>query len=239
MGLEHVVITSVNRDELADGGAAIYADLIRRIHAELPGCSVEVLIPDFKGNEDALRTVVEAKPEILGHNLETVERVHPWVRPGGRYWRSISFLGAVKKMDAGMLTKSGIILGMGELEEEIYQAMRDLREAAVDILTLGQYLRPSEHHTPVDRWVTPDEFRRWKEIGERELGFRHIESGALVRSSYHAKEQAREVQAGGPGRITEVMEADIPAPSEVLGPDGTVRVLGELPGPKLVQIGGL
>ena len=239
MGLEHVVITSVNRDELADGGAAIYADLIRRIHAELPGCSVEVLIPDFKGNEDALRTVVEAKPEILGHNLETVERVHPWVRPGGRYWRSISFLGAVKKMDAGMLTKSGIILGMGELEEEIYQAMRDLREAAVDILTLGQYLRPSEHHTPVDRWVTPDEFRRWKEIGERELGFRHIESGALVRSSYHAKEQAREVQAGGPGRITEVMEADIPAPSEVLGPDGPVRVLGELPGPKLVQIGGL
>jgi lipoic acid synthetase len=218
MGLEHVVITSVNRDELADGGASIYADLIRRIHAQLPGCSVEVLIPDFKGNEDALQVVVEARPEILGHNLETVERVHPWVRPGGRYWRSISFLGAVKKMDAGMLTKSGIILGMGELEEEIYQAMRDLREAAVDILTLGQYLRPSEHHTPVDRWVTPDEFRRWKEIGERELGFRHIESGALVRSSYHAKEQAREVQAGGPGRITEVMEADMPAPSERLSP---------------------
>jgi lipoic acid synthetase len=239
MQLEHVVITSVNRDDLADGGAAIYAELIERIHADLPACSVEVLIPDFKGNEDALRTVVAAKPEILGHNLETVERVHPWVRPGGRYWRSISFLGAVKRMDPSMLTKTGIILGMGELEEEVYQAMRDLREAAVDILTLGQYLRPSEHHTPVDRWVTPEEFRRWKAIGERELGFRHVESGALVRSSYHAKEQAREVEAGGAGRITEILEADLPAPAEVMGPGGVVRVLGEVPGPRLVQLGSL
>jgi len=215
MALEHVVITSVNRDELPDGGAGIYADTIRRIHQAVPGCSVEVLIPDFKGDEDALRTVVEAKPAILGHNLETVERLHPDVRPGGRYWRSISFLGAVKKMDPEMLTKTGIILGMGEEADEIRQAMADLREAAVDILTLGQYLRPSPMHIPVARWVTPDEFAAWKRVGEEEHGFRHVESGPLVRSSYHAKEQAREVEAGGPGSIVDVLEADVPAPAEV------------------------
>ncbi|MEJ2203072.1 MAG: lipoyl synthase [Gemmatimonadota bacterium] len=215
MGLEHAVITSVNRDELADGGASIYADTIRRIHDTVPGCSVEVLIPDFKGDEDALRVVVEAKPEILGHNLETVERLHPDVRPGGRYWRSISFLGAVKRMDPDMLTKTGIILGMGEEAPEVRQAMADLREAAVDILTLGQYLRPSPMHIPVARWVAPEEFASWKRIGEEEQGFRHVESGPLVRSSYHAREQAREVEAGGPGAITTVLEADIPAPAEV------------------------
>ena len=213
--LEHVVITSVNRDELPDGGAGIYAETIRRIHDQVPGCSVEVLIPDFKGDEDALRTVVEAEPHILGHNLETVERLHPDVRPGGRYWRSISFLGAVKKMDPGMLTKTGIILGMGEEADEIRQAMEDLREASVDILTLGQYLRPSSMHIPVARWVTPDEFAEWKRFGEEEVGFRHVESGPLVRSSYHAKDQAREVEAGGPGAITDVVEADVAAPAEV------------------------
>lgn len=215
MALEHVVITSVNRDELPDGGASIYADTIRQIHEAVPGCSVEVLIPDFKGDEDALATVVEAKPSILGHNLETVLRLHPDVRPGGRYWRSISYLGAVKRLDAGMLTKTGIILGMGEEPDEIRQAMIDLREAAVDILTLGQYLRPSPMHIPVARWVTPDEFHEWKRIGEEEYGFRHVESGPLVRSSYHAKEQARELEAGGPGKILNVMEADIPAPAEM------------------------
>jgi len=215
MELEHVVITSVNRDELPDGGAGIYAETIRQIHERVPGCSVEVLIPDFKGDEDALRVVVDAVPHILGHNLETVERLHPDVRPGGRYWRSISFLGAVKKMDAGMLTKTGIILGMGEEPHEIRQAMADLREAAVDILTLGQYLRPSPMHIPVARWVSPEEFAEWKRVGEEEYGFKHVESGPLVRSSYHAKEQAREVEAGGPGSITSVMEADIPAPAEM------------------------
>lgn len=215
MDLEHVVITSVNRDELADGGAGIYAETIRRIHDAVPGCSVEVLIPDFKGDEDALLTVVDAEPAILGHNLETVERLHPDVRPGGRYWRSISYLGAVKRLDADMLTKTGIILGMGEREEEIRQAMADLREASVDILTLGQYLRPSEMHIPVARWVTPEEFAVWKQVGEEEYGFRHVESGPLVRSSYHAKDQAREVEAGGPGKIQAVMEADVPAPAEV------------------------
>jgi lipoic acid synthetase len=223
LALEHVVITSVNRDELADGGASIYAETIRRIQAAVPGCSVEVLVPDFKGNEDALRTVVDAKPAILGHNLETVARLHPEVRPGGRYWRSISYLGAVKRMDPGMLTKTGIILGMGEQANEVRQAMSDLREASVDILTLGQYLRPSPMHVPVARWVSPDEFAMWKAVGEGEFGFKHVESGPLVRSSYHAKEQAREVEAGGPGRIQEVLEADVAAPAEVRLP-GLVQI---------------
>ena len=214
MDLDHVVITSVNRDELADGGAGIYAATIREVRARVPDCSVEVLIPDFKGDEEALRTVMDARPAILGHNLETVERLHPDVRPGGRYWRSISYLGSAKRIDASMLTKTGIILGMGERAGEIRQAMTDLREAAVDILTLGQYLRPSPQHIPVARWVTPEEFADWKRIGEEEYGFRHVESGPLVRSSYHAKEQAREVEAGGPGKIQEVMEADVPAPAE-------------------------
>jgi lipoic acid synthetase len=145
------------------------------------------------------------------------------VRPGGRYWRSISFLGAVKRMDPGMLTKTGIILGMGEQADEVRQAMSDLREASVDILTLGQYLRPSPMHVPVARWVSPDEFAMWKAVGEGEFGFKHVESGPLVRSSYHAKEQAREVEAGGPGRIQEVLEADVAAPAEVRLP-GLVQI---------------
>ena len=208
MALEHVVVTSVNRDDLLDGGASIYADTIRRIRAAVPGCSVEVLIPDFKGDERALRSVLDARPAILGHNLETVSRLHPEVRPGGRYWRSISYLGASKRMAPEIVTKTAMILGMGERPGEIRQAMRDLREAAVDILTLGQYLRPSSLHIPVVRWVTPEEFAEWKEIGEQEMGFRHVEAGPLVRSSYHAREQAREVEAGEPGRVREVMEAD-------------------------------
>ena len=213
--LEHVVITSVNRDELPDGGAAIFAETIRECRVRRPEMTIEVLIPDFKGDEDALRLVVEAKPDILNHNLETVERLHPWARPGGRYWRSISYLGAAKAMDPSMLTKSGIILGMGETVEEIRQAMVDLRKAAVDIVTLGQYLRPTEHHAPVARWVTPAEFASWKRVGEEELGFAHVESGPLVRSSYHAETQARTVGAGGVGEIREVLEADVPAPAEV------------------------
>lgn len=215
LGLEHVVITSVNRDELPDGGAGIYAETIREIHRRVPGCSVEVLIPDFKGDEAALRTVVEARPEIFGHNLETVERLHPEVRPGGRYWRSISLLGAAKRMDPEILTKTGLILGMGEEEHEVRQAMEDVRRAGVDILTLGQYLRPSPAHIPVARWISPEEFLQWKRFGEEELGFAHVEAGPLVRSSYHAKEQARQVAAGAPGPIQEIMEADLPAPAEV------------------------
>ncbi|MEX0856046.1 MAG: lipoyl synthase [Gemmatimonadota bacterium] len=226
MELEHVVITSVNRDELLDGGAAIYAATVHEIRARVPDCSVELLIPDFKGDEDALRTVVDVRPEILGHNLETVERLHPDVRPGGRYWRSISYLGAAKRMDPSILTKTGIILGMGERPEELRDAMRDLRSAGVDILTLGQYLRPSAAHIPVARWVTPEEFREWKRVGEEEFGFRHVESGPLVRSSYHAKEQARELEAGEAGPLREVLEADVPAPAERSGPELVQLTMG-------------
>jgi lipoyl synthase len=222
--LDHVVITSVNRDELADGGAGIFAETIRRCHEARPGLSVEVLIPDFKGDEAALRLVVEARPDILNHNLETVERLHPWARPGGRYWRSISLLGAAKAMDPKMLTKSGIMVGMGETQEEVAAALVDLRKASVDIVTIGQYLRPTVHHAPVARFVSPEEFAELKRMGEEELGFRHVESGPLVRSSYHAKRQARTVQAGGVGEIREILEADVPAPAELVQPAGHALV---------------
>jgi lipoic acid synthetase len=222
--LEHVVVTSVNRDELPDGGAAIFAETIRLTREARPTCTIEVLIPDFKGDEDALRAVVDARPDILNHNLETVERLHPWARPGGRYWRSISYLGAAKRMDPSMLSKSGVILGMGETGEEIRRAMADLRKASVDILTLGQYLRPSPHHAPVARWVTPDEFAAWKRVGESEMGYRHVESGPLVRSSYHAEKQARTVEAGEVGELRDILEADVPAPAEVVGPPPLVQI---------------
>ncbi|MBI4409424.1 MAG: lipoyl synthase [Gemmatimonadetes bacterium] len=204
--LEHVVVTSVNRDELGDGGAAIFAETIRQCRRHHPGCTVEVLIPDFKGSEPALRVVVDARPDILNHNLETVERLHPWARPGGRYWRSISLLGAAKRLEPAMPSKSGLILGLGETAPEIRQALEDLRRASVDILTLGQYLRPSAQHAPVARWVSPDEFAEWKRVGEAELGFRHVESGPLVRSSYHAAKQARTVHAGGVGEIRQIVD---------------------------------
>jgi lipoic acid synthetase len=229
--LEHVVVTSVNRDELEDGGAAIFAETIRLTREARPTCTIEVLIPDFKGDEDALRAVVDARPDILNHNLETVERLHPWARPGGRYWRSISYLGAAKRMDPSMLTKSGVILGMGETGEEVRQAMLDLRKASVDILTLGQYLRPSEHHAPVARWVTPDEFAEWKRAGEQEMGYRHVESGPLVRSSYHAEKQARTVEAGAAGELQDILEADVPAPAEVVGPGQTAAPVSDAGSP--------
>ncbi len=225
MELEHVVVTSVNRDELADGGAFIFAETIRQCRERRPTMTIEVLIPDFKGDEDALRTVIDARPDILNHNLETVERLHPWARPGGRYWRSISLLGAAKNIAPSMLTKSGIILGLGEARDEIRVAMEDLRRAGVDILTLGQYLRPSAHHAPVARWVTPDEFAEWKRVGEEELGYQHVESGPLVRSSYHAEKQARTVRAGGVGEIREILEADVPAPAEVMAGPATPRLV--------------
>ncbi len=215
MELNHVVITSVNRDELEDGGAGIFAETIRQIREARPTCTIEVLTPDFKGDEEAIAIVSRAKPDIYAHNLETVERLHPSARPGGRYWRSISFLGYAKKLDPDMLTKSGIMVGLGETQDEIRQALVDLRKAGVDIVTIGQYLRPSEHHAPVARWVTPQEFAEWKRIGEEELGFAHVESGALVRSSYHAETQARTVGAGGVGEITEVLEKDERAPGEL------------------------
>jgi lipoic acid synthetase len=194
MGLRHVVITSVDRDDLPNGGAEIFAASIAEIRRRLPETSIEVLIPDFKGNAEALRIVVEAKPDILNHNLETIERLYRIARPGGRYPRALELLRRAKELDRDMLTKSGIICGLGEDWDELLGAMRDLRAQDVDILTLGQYLRPSDQHLPIARWYTPDEFAELKRFG-LSLGYRHVESGPLVRSSYHAWEQVEAAKA--------------------------------------------
>jgi lipoyl synthase len=193
LNLRHVVITSVDRDDLPDFGAWVFAETIRQVHARLPGCSVEVLVPDFQGSEASIRTVLEAGPEIYNHNTETVPRLYKRCRPGGRYERVMRIFRLAREIAPQVPTKSGIIVGMGETIEEILRTMRDLRDVNVDILTLGQYLRPSERHHPLDRYYTPDEFRRLYDAG-MEMGFRHVESGPLVRSSYHAWEQ---VQAAG------------------------------------------
>jgi lipoic acid synthetase len=193
MRLQHAVITSVDRDDLPDFGAYIFAETIRQIKQRLPDCSVEVLVPDFQGNEDSIRTVLEAGPDIYNHNTETVPRLYKKCRPGGRYERVLNIFRTAKRLAPHIPTKTGIILGMGETLEEVEIVMRDLREVDVDILTLGQYLRPSDSHIKLDRYVTPEEFRRMREIGMA-MGFRHVESGPLVRSSYHAWEQ---VQAAG------------------------------------------
>jgi lipoic acid synthetase len=189
MNLNHAVLTSVNRDEQADGGAWVFAESIYWIRQLVPGCTVEVLIPDFKGNWPALQIVMDAKPEILNHNIETVPRLYKTVRPQAKYGRSLELLQRAKQMDGLALTKSGIMLGLGETEAEILQTMEDLRQHDVDILTLGQYLQPSRFHLPIERYVHPDEFARLKEAGEA-MGFRWVESGPLVRSSYHADGQA-------------------------------------------------
>jgi lipoic acid synthetase len=186
MGLRHAVITSVNRDELADGGAGIFAKTIREIRRLTPGCAVEVLIPDFEGNEEALETVLGERPDILNHNIETVRRLFPTVRPQGKYDRSLMLLARAKRRQAR--TKSGLMVGMGETAEEVREVMRDLRAAGCDILTLGQYLQPTKQHLPVSRFYHPDEFAAFKAEGLA-LGFAHVESGPLVRSSYHAERQ--------------------------------------------------
>jgi lipoic acid synthetase len=191
--LRHAVITSVDRDDLPDFGAYIFAETIRQIKQQLPDCSVEVLVPDFQGNLESIATVLEAGPDIYNHNTETVPRLYKKCRPGGRYPRVLEIFRTAKELAPDIPTKTGMILGMGETLEEVELVMRDLRDADVDILTLGQYLRPSESHIPLDRYVTPAEFRQLYEIG-MSLGFRHVESGPLVRSSYHAWEQ---VQAAG------------------------------------------
>ncbi len=188
LGLRYCVITSVNRDDLADGGALIFARCIRRVNDLVPGCRVEVLVPDFDGSMPALETVVRARPSVLNHNIESVRRVFPRVRPKGDYRRSLDLLAAAKEMDAGMPTKSGIIVGMGEQWDELVETMEDLRSVGCDLLTVGQYLRPSQKHLPVDRFYSPEEFDRIRAIGEG-LGFKHVASGPLVRSSYHADEQ--------------------------------------------------
>jgi len=188
MKLRHAVITSVNRDERQDGGAPIFAMVIRRIRELHPGCSIEVLIPDFKGSLEALRIVVDARPEILNHNVETVPRLFRKVQPQDRYEWAAATLSNAKRLDPEVLTKSGIMLGLGETLDEVQAVMRDLRGWGVEILTLGQYLQPSKQHLPIERYVTPDEFAALKAYG-LEIGFRWVESGPLVRSSYHAEQQ--------------------------------------------------
>jgi lipoic acid synthetase len=193
MNLQHVVLTSVDRDDLPDFGAWAFAETIRQIKSQVPGCSVEVLVPDFQGKESSIRTVLEANPDIYNHNTETVPRLYKKCRPGGRYERVMEIFRASKRIAPHIPTKTGMILGMGETIEEVIATMRDIRDTDVDILTLGQYLRPSADHIPIDRYVTPDEFALLKREGMA-MGFRHVESGPLVRSSYHAWEQ---VQAAG------------------------------------------
>lgn len=193
MNVQHAVLTSVNRDELRDGGAAIWAETITRIREASPQTGIEVLIPDFQGDWVALRVVMEAKPDILNHNIETVPRLYRRVRPQAKYARSIELLRVAKEMDPNAVTKTGMMLGLGEEEADIEPVLRDLVETKVDILTLGQYLRPTIKHLPVDRYVTPEEFARWKETGEA-MGLRHVESGPLVRSSYHAWNQVQKLR---------------------------------------------
>lgn len=188
MGLRHVVVTSVARDDLADGGSAIFAETVRAIRRKLPMCGVEVLIPDFMGNPDSLRTVIDAKPDVLNHNIETVERLSDKVRSKAKYRRSLEMLERSKALDPHIPTKSSIMVGLGEEWEEILMTMDDLRNAGVNILTIGQYLQPTQKHLTIKKYYTPAQFALLKEQGVKR-GFSHVESGPLVRSSYHAHEQ--------------------------------------------------
>ena len=189
LGLKHAVVTSVNRDDDNLGGARIFAETIRQIREVSPECRVEVLIPDFQGLDDALKIVLDARPDVLNHNIETVPRLYRPVRSGARYERTLRLLENAKKFSPGMITKSGVMVGLGETITELVDVFRDLGSRAVDILTVGQYLRPSRDHLPIARFYTPDEFGYLKQEALR-FGFRHVESGPLVRSSYHAHEQA-------------------------------------------------
>jgi lipoyl synthase len=187
MGLRFAVVTSVNRDDRKDGGAALFALTIRAIRERIPGCGVEVLVPDFQGSHEAMDMVMEAAPDVLNHNTETVPRLYRQVRLGARYERSLDMLAYAKSVSARTPVKSGLMLGLGETSEEVLGVMRDLRASGVDILTLGQYLRPSPKHLPIVRYVPPAEFAELRRAGY-EMGFAHVESGPLVRSSYHAAE---------------------------------------------------
>jgi lipoyl synthase len=196
MGLRYVVLTGVARDDLADGGARIWAAAVRAVRESVPGCRVEVLPSDFKGGERDIETVIEAEPDVFAHNLETIRRLHGRIRPAFGYDRSLEVLRTAKGLREGQVTKSNLILGMGERPGEISQAMRDLLDAGIDILTIGQYLQPTTYHLPVDRWVTPEEFVRHKHDGE-EMGIPHVEAGPLVRSSYHAGKQLERATGRG------------------------------------------
>jgi lipoic acid synthetase len=189
LGLKFAVITSVNRDDDILGGARAFALVIDEIRKQAPGCQIEVLVPDFQGNEEAIRTVIEARPEILNHNTETVPRLYRAVRSGARYERTLRLLEYAKELDPTVTTKSGVMVGLGEEMDELLQVYRDLAAVGTDVLTIGQYLRPSKDHLPMARYYTPDEFASMKQEALK-MGFRHVESGPLVRSSYHAHEQA-------------------------------------------------
>ncbi len=189
LGLRHAVITSVNRDDDLLGGARAFALVIEEVRRQAPGCQVEVLIPDFQGNEAAIRTVVEARPEVLNHNTESVPRLYRTVRSGARYERTLRLLEYAKELDPKLVTKSGVMVGLGEEMQELLDVYRDLARVGTDILTIGQYLRPSRDHLPMTRLYTPAEFA-WMKTEALRMGFRHVESGPLVRSSYHAHEQA-------------------------------------------------
>lgn len=195
LNLAHAVITSVNRDDLADGGAAHWAETIRQVRALNPTCKIEVLIPDFNGDEAALNTVLDAEPDVLNHNTETIARLYRRVRPDADYTQTLTMLErAARRRDRearGMLTKSGIMVGLGETFDEVVALMKDLRSVSTDIMTIGQYLQPYERRLPVERYVTPEEFARYREVG-MELGFRHVESSPLTRSSYHARQQTED-----------------------------------------------
>jgi lipoic acid synthetase len=195
MGLRFVVITAVARDDLPDGGAAIWAATIRAVREAVPACGIEVLPSDLKAGERDIATVIEAEPDVFAHNLETVRRLHGRIRPAFGYDRSLEVLQIAKRLRPGQVTKSNLILGMGERAEEVAGALEDLRGAGCDIVTMGQYLRPTPKHLPVDRWVPPEEFAEHKRTGEREIGIPHIEAGPLVRSSYHAGEQLQRASA--------------------------------------------
>ena len=190
LDLRHAVITSVNRDELPDGGASLFAETIRLIREKIPSCGIEVLIPDFQGNQSALTTVLDEKPDILNHNIESVPRLFPSIRPQGKYDRSVQLLKQAKQL--GATTKSGLIAGLGETIEEIREVMHDLRTIDCDILTIGQYLQPTKNHMQVARFYHPEEFDMLK-IEAQDLGFKHVESGPLVRSSYHAEQQTAKI----------------------------------------------
>ena len=200
LGLKFAVITSVNRDDDNYGGARVFAETIREVHRRVPDCSVEVLIPDFQGIEECLRIVLEAKPQVLNHNTETVPRLYRAVRSGARYQRTLDLLANVKKFDPNMTSKTGVMVGIGESSDELLEVFRDLAAQKVDILTIGQYLRPSRDHLPVARLYPPEEFQYLKTEALK-LGFRHVESGPLVRSSYHAHEQAESTYAAPPAVV--------------------------------------
>jgi len=188
MGLRYAVVTSVNRDDQRDGGAGIFARTIEKIRERVPGCRVEVLIPDFRGDWSALETVMAARPDVLNHNMETVPRLYRQVRKGAVYERSLELLRRAGEMAPGTPTKTGMMLGLGEGREEVLGAMRDIVKQGTHILTLGQYMQPTKEHLPIERYLHPDEFAEFKRLGE-EMGFKHVEAGPLVRSSYHAFEQ--------------------------------------------------